>query len=549
VTNGHDYLENPVAGKVLQIRYKDRELFVKAVKRENFERKLALKETYKANTVVTTKESVGSETVLGYPGPHKQYKNDCFYDCSTFFADNTFMAETKSREAPVYVIPEDEVLYEESDYGPREQSFEAGIAIGYSEAGEKEGDKILRLNVASVETPRWVRQNGLPGNVTVTKDTLSVKSGAAILTLFAQNPLEYQFTEKGRTGILAGTLVLLKEKAVIKTAAMVEYCQYNFGDKLFYIRKLDRDSHKENILEWEKHFIVYDPQSDNIIYNPSDEAGKEIEEMIRKARPSTGRDWTKNELTVFKRTIFCKHPLEWDKTKYDSALIKNRMCLGDEDRHKILREKAEKMDIWSSIKDNEAIKQTTNNLWFAHPIYFLNHMNKAGLLRQPVEDRIKMGAANIKDVLPDDGPCFMRVLQGGVSSWVGINMTEEQIRNSIRALKSVAIRNDWFVEKPVDVIYNALEIYGFKKSDFLIDLYMYSKPDFILSEEQGFIFTIIPIVYLDKAMVSTKPDHWQEGDSECNFIWDPYWSTQVKRPYRILRSGNNSPRWITVKKR
>jgi murein DD-endopeptidase MepM/ murein hydrolase activator NlpD len=78
--------------------------------------------------------------------------------------------------------------------------------------------------------------------------------------------------------------------------------------------------------------------------------------------------------------IFCKHPLEWDKTKYDSALIRNRLCSGDEGLHDILREKAEKLDIWGSIKDHETIRQPANNLWFVHPVYFINHMNKAGLL-------------------------------------------------------------------------------------------------------------------------------------------------------------------------
>jgi murein DD-endopeptidase MepM/ murein hydrolase activator NlpD len=380
VINGHEYLENPAGGNVLRIRYQDRELYVKTVKPENFNRKLALGEKYKANTAVNTKEAVNSKTVLGYANSHRQYKTDFYYDCATFFLTNTFMAETAGREAPVYVIPEHEVLYEESDYGSQEHSFEAGTVINYSEAGEKEGDAILQVSIASVELPRWLRKADL-NKATFTKEALTLDEAAKI-TLFTQNPLEYQFTEKERTGILADTLVLLKEKKVVKTAAMVEYCQHTLGDKLFYLRKLDRDAYKENILDWEKHFIVYDPQSDNLVYNPADKPEKEIEEVIRKEPPPAGREWTAKELVALKRTLFCKHPLEWDKTKYDSALIKNRMCLGDEDRHKILREKVEKMDIWSSIKDNEAIKQPTNNFWFAHPIYFLNHLDKAGLLDQ-----------------------------------------------------------------------------------------------------------------------------------------------------------------------
>jgi hypothetical protein len=80
------------------------------------------------------------------------------------------------------------------------------------------------------------------------------------------------------------------------------------------------------------------------------------------------------------------------------------------------------------------------------------------------------------------------------------------------------------------------------------DLYDFSKRDFVLPEEQGFIFTIIPVVDLDKNPRNTKPDHWQEGDSEGNLVWDPFWGTKVEKNYGILRNGTDSPRWITVKK-
>jgi hypothetical protein len=240
----------------------------------------------------------------------------------------------------------------------------------------------------------------------------------------------------------------------------------------------------------------------------------------------------------------------------DGDSVKNitRVRLGTgrpgDDRERHFKAMARALDIWKELKGLGIEKFSAgNSFWFAHPVYFLNHLDRAGLLRQSVEDRIKMGAANIKDVLPAYGPCFMRALQGGVSSWAGINMTEEQIRSSITALKPKYVADNWRVLNAMEVIFNALEIHGFKRTDFSPKLYDPSKRDFVLTEEQGFIFTIIPVIDLNKNPRNTEPDHWQEGDSEGNLVWDPFWGTQVKKNYGILRNGTDSPRLITVKKK
>jgi hypothetical protein len=48
-------------------------------------------------------------------------------------------------------------------------------------------------------------------------------------------------------------------------------------------------------------------------------------------------------------------------------------------------------------------------------------------------------------------------------------MTEEQIRSSITALKPAYIVSNWRVKDAEEVIFNALEIHGFKRTDFLLD--------------------------------------------------------------------------------
>jgi hypothetical protein len=76
------------------------------------------------------------------------------------------------------------------------------------------------------------------------------------------------------------------------------------------------------------------------------------------------------ELVKHKRRIVCKHPLEFDKTKYDNAKAMRHFSGFNQDHQRVLletAETAEATDVWGFIKNIESIKPGENNLWFLHP--------------------------------------------------------------------------------------------------------------------------------------------------------------------------------------
>jgi hypothetical protein len=108
---------------------------------------------------------------------------------------------------------------------------------------------------------------------------------------------------------------------------------------------------------------------------------------FRKGAPPLGR--------TIKRSIICAHPLEWDAEQYldgealKGGVIANYGLTSDESRAHF-KQMARAVDIWNrsegtglygkrieGLKGGAAL--TENNFWFAHPVYFLNHLDSAGL--------------------------------------------------------------------------------------------------------------------------------------------------------------------------
>jgi len=93
------------------------------------------------------------------------------------------------------------------------------------------------------------------------------------------------------------------------------------------------------------------------------------------------------------RSLVCRHPLEWNKDLYDDAFFRRarlRFRL-DGEREGHLRAKMAKQDLWSNAEgrlEGDALdalrgRLPDGNAWFAHPVYFINHLDKAGLLEPP----------------------------------------------------------------------------------------------------------------------------------------------------------------------
>ena len=84
------------------------------------------------------------------------------------------------------------------------------------------------------------------------------------------------------------------------------------------------------------------------------------------------------------RSIVCRHPFEWNRDLYDDGFMRimgNHFLL-DGERKTHLRAKMAAQDLWTGA-DGERVdipELPMGNVWFAHPVYFVNHLDRAGLL-------------------------------------------------------------------------------------------------------------------------------------------------------------------------
>jgi murein DD-endopeptidase MepM/ murein hydrolase activator NlpD len=219
------------------------------------------------------------------------------------------------------------------------------------------------------------------------------------LKLYNENPDYALFEEAGKTEEEI-TCKAEEEKNEKGTGTRIYYGFKDARGSLFYVAEDAKDLERKNYLDWEEFFTLDGTDSDGDLVCDIDKEVRKIESL------SAGQDGyqlsdgiiTRRELEEFFkrrchyqdlvegfRRYVCRHPLEWDKTKYDEG-FKNKLWMKfnlNGERFTRLQERAEKLDIWEGIKNLDDIKRNgtaENNFWFAHPVYFLNHLDKAGLL-------------------------------------------------------------------------------------------------------------------------------------------------------------------------
>jgi len=162
----------------------------------------------------------------------------------------------------------------------------------------------------------------------------------------------------------------------------------------------------ENHLDWSGHFTRYFDDGDGDIICDIDSLIRRIEEEVRGAKGESAECGLKRDgrLThaelrrIFSaecrqkfrglreglRKVLCRHPLEWNADMYGSDFrnkMASRFDMGP-DRFGILRSKMERLDFWNGDNGVRSVlgeAATGDCLWFAHPIYFLQHMGRAGL--------------------------------------------------------------------------------------------------------------------------------------------------------------------------
>ena len=97
-----------------------------------------------------------------------------------------------------------------------------------------------------------------------------------------------------------------------------------------------------------------------------------------------------NKIRERLRKLVCKHPLEWNKKIYENIKDDYEKATGCQlQNEQELKDEADATDIWDGLKPLNDIADSNDCLWFVHPVYFFNHMDRVGAFGfNPYEKKI-----------------------------------------------------------------------------------------------------------------------------------------------------------------
>jgi hypothetical protein len=120
--------------------------------------------------------------------------------------------------------------------------------------------------------------------------------------------------------------------------------------------------------------------------------------------------------------------------------------------------------------------------------------------------------------LPKEGPCLMASLQGIAESFAGKNMTASQKTESVSDLiKKGAIDKDFTVNNSTAVLRDALDKLGIDSSKLDIAIARPGDKDYSAVKADA----TDSLRHVGRADGTGSAQHWQQGDKEGSFIWDP----------------------------
>lgn len=177
-----------------------------------------------------------------------------------------------------------------------------------------------------------------------------------------------------------------------------EYCELDGLSEVYVDKKSFESKCYENALNWKAFFDNQEEFQDDIFCDKI-ALLKEIDESsVLKDIFRTNRMISDDEMKMFfgpnehslemkevvkkLRKVECTHPLEFDSAKFDKIEDeydkRKEWTMGSmsESSANALRAQTKIRDIWTDGLCNIFKK---NNFFFVHPVYFLNHLDKAGL--------------------------------------------------------------------------------------------------------------------------------------------------------------------------
>lgn len=239
--------------------------------------------------------------------------------------------------------------------------------------------------------PVWILDNDFSSEVE--KEESHTKN--IYVDYYQECPLFYSLSKKEIDSIdtikgLTGDTCLDKNRK--------EYCEIDGLPEIYVEKQAFEKKCYENAFKWEAFFDNQEEFEDDIFCDKLSLLKKLDDSSILKDIFKTNRMISEDDIKMFfgpnehslemkdvvkkLRRVECKHPLEFDKAKFeniaDEYKKRKEWTMGtlSESATNALKTQIQIRDIWT---DGLSKIFKKNNFFFVHPIYFLNHLDKAGL--------------------------------------------------------------------------------------------------------------------------------------------------------------------------
>ena len=226
---------------------------------------------------------------------------------------------------------------------------------------------------------------------------------------YSENPCLYDYNPIETTDELRKSILNIEDEEYKDSKNTVYYRAINKTDSFFITEKDKKDCFK-SCYDWDEWFFTYKASNENSLYSENTTLTEPLIEWYEDKRkkynwitialaPWWGTlpylTWkflqllydapkdikAAEQMPIEYRKCICKHPIEWDATVIDKLSDTKQDKQNDQitvntDYISYLKNVAKVTDIW---KEGLSKIFKTNSLYFAHPLYFINHFEKCGV--------------------------------------------------------------------------------------------------------------------------------------------------------------------------
>lgn len=254
---------------------------------------------------------------------------------------------------------------------------------------------------------------------------------------YSNNPYVYNFKEILVSDDVRKSITYI-ENNIYKSSSNNNYYKAVGNSINYFIDENTKNECFKKCYDWKEWFFNYKPSNENSLQSENTSLTKKLIDWYEERRKKYGwitialSPWWETlhyltwkflkliydgkkdvqaaeQMPIEYRKCICKHPIEWDSDVIEKLTNEKQNKKTDQKSVKseyinYLKEVAKITDIW---KDGFSKIFDQNSLYFAHPLYFINHLERCGVFEiNPYKD------LTYKGVKVKDNPGFAPYLGG-----------------------------------------------------------------------------------------------------------------------------------------